>query len=243
MLFGGGRLAAGRGHARGSAPGPPPREGPKTPRSRGAGPWPDRGPLAVHPLPSSRPLHAQSVCPCGVAGSSRARPEFLVGPMLQRSGALAFRRPPRWRVSRATGPLSRLSLPRRCTTSRSALPWVCRALLRSPVAHVVEHAYEGGAGVMLMVVVVAVVVLLSWAVGFSVPAAWSPAGVKPKRRGWRQALSSSAVMVSFFLDPARGEDSWRRRRSDGAARGENVPGAVAPPGLLAQVPRWLSCPR
>ena len=96
---------------------------------------------------------------------------------------------------------------------------------------------------MLMVVVVAVVVLLSWAVGSSVPAAWSPAGVKPKRRGWRQALSSSAVMVSFFLDPARGEDLLGGgARSDGAARGENVPGAVAPPGLLAQVPRSALVP-
>lgn len=96
---------------------------------------------------------------------------------------------------------------------------------------------------MLMVVIVAAVVLLSWAVGSAVPAAWSPADVEPKRRGWRQALSSSAVIVSFFLDPARGEDlPGDGASSDGDVRGEEVPGAVAPAGPPAQVRRSALVP-
>jgi hypothetical protein len=96
---------------------------------------------------------------------------------------------------------------------------------------------------MLMVVIVAVVVLLSWAVGSSVSAAWSPADVEPKRRAWRQALSSAA-MVSFFLDPTRLEDvpGDGARRHDGAARVEKVIDAVDPLGSPALVPRSALAP-
>ena len=52
---------------------------------------------------------------------------------------------------------------------------------------------------MLMVVVVAVVVLLSWAVGSSVPAAWSSAEAGPTRRGCSGVapLSARATHCKF----------------------------------------------
>ena len=78
---------------------------------------------------------------------------------------------------------------------------------------------------MLMVVVVSVVVLLSWAVGSSVPAAWSSAEAGPTRRGCRQVLSSGAVMVSFFLDPTSPEDVPGAGRG-GAVRSDEGPDVV-----------------
>jgi hypothetical protein len=92
---------------------------------------------------------------------------------------------------------------------------------------------------MLMVVIVVVVVLLSWAVASSVPVPSSSDEVEPKRRGWKQALRSAAVMLSFFLDPTRREDvpGDGARRDDGAVRGDKVIDAVGPMGSPAQVPR------
>lgn len=99
-------------------------------------------------------------------------------------------------------------------------------MLRSPVAHEVNVPTRVVFVVMLMVVIVSVVVLLTWAVGSSVPAAWSSAEVGPTRRRWRQVLSSGAVMVSFFLDPTSPEHVPGAGRDDGAVRSEKVPDVV-----------------